>query len=275
MISPQQTIELSDGHRIPQLGLGVWQATQEQARETVKVALQLGYRHVDTAAIYGNEEGVGNGIRDSGIARETVFITTKIWHDSHGFGEAKGALDASLSRLNVEYVDMVLIHWPVPSLDKYLDTWRALIDCQREGKVRSIGVSNFNHEHLTRIIAETGVSPVLNQIELHPFFQQLNLRTTHEALNIKTQSWSPLGQGSALTHPAILTVAEKHGRTAAQVIIRWHLDQGLIAIPKSITPSRIAENFNVFDFALDSADLASFAELDSGIRLGADPATFA
>lgn len=184
-------------------------------------------------------------------------------------------MDASLERLNVDYVDLLLIHWPAPSQDNYVDTWRALINAQRTGKARSIGVSNFNADHLRRLIDETGVAPVLNQIELHPFMQQEALRSTHELIGISTQSWSPLGQGSALSNPAILDIAQKHGRTAAQVIIRWHLELGLIAIPKSITPSRIRDNFNVFDFVLDASDLAAIAALDSGKRLGPDPSSFA
>lgn len=275
MLKPQLTIQLSDAQRIPQIGLGVWQASDDEARGAVRVALEEGYRHVDTASIYGNEKGVGDGLRDAGTSREQVFLTTKIWNDAHGFESATAALDASLERLNVDYVDLLLIHWPAPSQDNYVDTWRALIAAQRSGKARSIGVSNFNPDHLQKLIDETGIAPVLNQIELHPFMQQEALRSAHESMGIATQSWSPLGQGSALLNPVILDIAQKHGRTAAQVIIRWHLELGLIAIPKSITPSRIRENFNVFDFSLDASDLAAIARLDSGKRLGPDPSTFA
>lgn len=274
MVKPQLTIQLSDAQRIPQIGLGVWQASDEEARAAVRIALEEGYRHVDTASIYGNEKGVGEGLRDAGTPREQVFLTTKIWNDAHGFESATAALDASLERLNVDYVDLLLIHWPAPSQDNYVDTWRALIAAQRSGKTRSIGVSNFNTEHLQKLIDETGVAPVLNQIELHPFMQQEALRKAHESMGIATQSWSPLGQGSALSDPIILEIARKHGRTAAQVIIRWHMELGLIAIPKSITPSRIRENFNVFDFTLDTSDLAAIAALDCGKRLGPDPSTF-
>lgn len=274
MVKPQLTIQLSDAQRIPQVGLGVWQASNEDARAAVRVALQEGYRHVDTASIYGNEEGVGEGLRDAGTPREQVFLTTKIWNDAHGFDSATAALEASLKRLKVDYVDLLLIHWPAPSQNNYVEAWRALIEAQRAGKARSIGVSNFNQDHLQRLIDVTGVAPVLNQIELHPFMQQTELRQTHQEMGIATQSWSPLGQGTALTNPVILDIARKHDRTAAQVIIRWHLELGLIAIPKSITPSRIRENFNVFDFALDAADLIAIAALDSGGRLGPDPSTF-
>lgn len=274
METPQLTIQLSDSHRIPQVGLGVWQASDDEARAAVRAALEEGYRHVDTASIYGNEKGVGEGLRDAGTPREQVFLTTKVWNADQGFEAATAALDASLERLKVDYVDLLLIHWPTPSRDKYVDTWRALINAQRDGKARSIGVSNFNPDHLQRLIDETGVAPVLNQIELHPFMQQKELRQAHQSMGIATQSWSPLGQGSALTNPVILELARKHGRTAAQVIIRWHLELGLIAIPKSITPWRIRENFDVFDFVLDASDLAAIAALDSGKRLGPDPGTF-
>ncbi|HDS1692419.1 TPA: aldo/keto reductase [Pseudomonas putida] len=275
MVKPQLTIQLSDAHRIPQVGLGVWQASNEDARAAVRVALQEGYRHVDTASIYGNEEGVGEGLRDVGTPREQVFLTTKIWNDAHGFDTATAALEASLKRLKVDYVDLLLIHWPAPSQNNYVEAWRALIEAQRAGKARSIGVSNFNQDHLQRLIDDTGVAPALNQIELHPFMQQAELRQTHQKMAIATQSWSPLGQGTALTNPVILDIARKHDRTAAQVIIRWHLELGLIAIPKSITPSRIRENYNVFDFELDATDLIAIAALDSGGRLGPDPSTFA
>ncbi|MFJ4067300.1 aldo/keto reductase [Pseudomonas sp. NPDC089996] len=275
MVKPQLTIQLSDAHRIPQVGLGVWQASDEEARAAVCVALEEGYRHVDTASIYGNEKGVGGGIRDAGIARERVFLTTKIWNDAHGYDAATAALDESLKRLKVEYIDLLLIHWPAPSQNNFVDTWLALIDAQRNSKARSIGVSNFNEDHLQRLVDETGVAPVLNQIELHPLMQQEALRKANESMGIATQSWSPLGQGSALSNPVILDIAEKHGRTAAQIIVRWHIEIGLIAIPKSITPSRIRENFNVFDFTLDKSDLAAVAALDSAKRLGPDPSTFA
>lgn len=271
MADKQTYLKLSDGNQIPQLGLGVWQASQDEARSAVRTALEMGYRHVDTAAIYENEEGVGRGIRESGIPREQIFLTTKVWNDAHGRALTTAAVDASLKRLDVEYVDLLLIHWPMPSKDKYVESWQALIDIQRAGWARSIGVSNFNRDHLERLISETGVAPVLNQIELHPFFQQTQLRKDHRELNIATQSWSPLGQGNALSEPAILEIANKYGKSAAQVIIRWHLELGHIVIPKSVTASRIRENLNVFDFTLDASDLALIAGLDSGKRLGPDP----
>lgn len=269
----QSIIDLSDGKAIPQLGLGVWQASPEQARTAVSQALQIGYQHIDTAAIYGNEEGVGAGIRDAGLSRDQVFVTTKVWNADQGFAAAGLALEQSLTRLQLDYVDLLLIHWPTPAKDRYVDTWRALIKAQEQGKVRSIGVSNFTGEHLQRLISETGVAPVLNQIELHPSLQQRELRRLHEQLGIRTQSWSPLGQGKALDNPVIKHIAARHNRSSAQVIIRWHLQLGLIAIPKSVTESRIRENFQVFDFQLDAEDLAAIATLDSGERLGPDPET--
>ncbi|MBK5355946.1 aldo/keto reductase [Pseudomonas sp. TH41] len=271
MSHEQPMIKLSDGNRIPQLGLGVWLASPEEARAAVSHALQSGYRHVDTAAVYDNEEGVGAGIRDSGVDRAEVFVTTKVWNANQGFDAATKAFDESLKRLRLDYVDLLLIHWPAPSRDLFVDTWKALIRAKEQGKVRSIGVSNFNLDHLQRLIDETGVVPVLNQIELHPFFQQGDLRHSHNQLNIRTQSWSPLGQGQVLNNPVICEIAAKHGRTAAQVIIRWHLELGLIAIPKSVTPARIRENYKVFDFNLDAEDMAAIAKLDSGLRVGPDP----
>jgi 2,5-diketo-D-gluconate reductase A len=273
----QPTISFHDSYSIPQIGLGVWKTPNDSAVSAVQAALEAGYRHIDTAAVYENEEGVGRGIRASGVARDEIFLTTKVWNENQGYDSTLRALDESLKRLGQDYIDLYLIHWPSPWRGLYVDTWRALIKAQDEGRVRSIGVSNFAAEHLERIVDETGVPPVLNQIELHPRFQQKRLREVHAQRGIKTQSWSPLGQGQLLSDPVIARIAEKHGRTPAQAIIRWHIDNGLIVIPKSVTPSRIVENFNVFDFALDAEDMAAIAGLDdpSG-RIGSDPmaATF-
>jgi len=275
-MSNQPVLKLKDGHSIPQIGLGVWKADDAQAAEAVRVALQAGYRHVDTAAIYGNETGVGEGVRTAGVPREAVFVTTKLWNDAQGTDSVRKAFDASLKRLGLDYVDLYLIHWPAPRKGLYLDTWRAFIRLKEEGLVRSIGVSNFMPEHLDRIINETGVTPVLNQIELHPGFQQTALRAAHAKHGIITQAWSPLGQGQLLDHPALKAIAAKHQRTVAQVILRWHLQSGFVAIPKSVTPSRIKENFDILDFALDADDLAAIAKLDDkNGRIGPDPMTAA
>jgi 2,5-diketo-D-gluconate reductase A len=231
-----------------------------------------GYRHIATAAIYENEAGVGEGLRASGIGRQEVFITTKLWNADQGLDAALKGFDRSMQRLGLEVLDLYLIHWPSPRRGLYVDSWRALVRLHEERRVRSIGVSNFDAEQLQRIIGETGVTPVLNQIELHPHFQQRALIQTHQALGIATESWSPLGQGKALADPVIGAIAARYGRTPAQIIIRWHLDLGLIVIPKSVTPQRIAENFDVFDFKLNSADLAAIASLDSPRgRIGPDP----
>ena len=267
-------ITLHDGNIIPQLGLGVWQTPCDVAVSAVKTAIEAGYRHIDTAAIYGNEEAVGEGLRAAGLPRDKIFVTTKVWNADQGFDATLKAATTSLNRLGLDHVDLYLIHWPAPKKELYVETWRALIRLKEEGKARSIGVSNFAVEHLDRIIGETGVSPVLNQIELHPRFQQSTLRKAHADRGIATQSWSPLGQGTLLADPAIATIAAKQGRTPAQVIIRWHIDSGLIVIPKSVTPSRIVQNFDVFGFALDAEDLAAMAKLDSPDgRIGPNPTT--
>jgi 2,5-diketo-D-gluconate reductase A len=274
-VTGQPSIALNDGHAIPQLGLGVWRTPPSSTAETVRIALDGGYRHIDTAMIYGNEQGVGEGIRRSEISREAVFVTTKVWNSEHGFDSALRAFDDSLRRLGLAYLDLYLIHWPSAARGLYVETWRALVRLKEDGRVRSIGVSNFGLDELDRIIGESGVTPVLNQVELHPRFQQIALREGHAERGIATEAWSPLGQGSLFDDPAIRAIAAKHGRTPAQVIIRWHLDNGVIAIPKSSRPSRIAENFDVFGFSLDAEDLAAIREMDSGRgRVGPDPRRF-
>ena len=268
------TITLHDGNSIPQVGLGVWRTPEDIAAPTVRVALAAGYRHIDTAAAYENEDGVGEGIRTSGVDRKDIFLTTKLWNDQQGFDSTLKAFDESLKRLGTDYVDLYLIHWPAPNRNRFVDTWKAFVRIKEEGRARSIGVSNFYPEHIARIVGETGVTPVLNQIELHPDFQQKTARTAHAKLEIATESWSPLGQGTLLSNPVIGAVARKHGRTPAQTIIRWHIDNGLIVIPKSVTPSRIEENFRVFDFKLDDEDLAAIGKLDRPDgRIGPDPKT--
>jgi 2,5-diketo-D-gluconate reductase A len=273
-MNSQPLVVLNDGHIIPQVGLGVWQTPADKTSEVVQAALSSGYRHVDTAAMYGNEAGVGDGVRSAHVDRKDVFVTTKLWSEDQGFDKTLQAFDKSLKRLGLEYVDLYLIHWPSPQRDKYVDTWRALARLKEEGRLRSAGVSNFEAEHLHRIIDETGLVPVLNQIELHPRFQQRKLRKLHAKLGIAIESWSPLGRGSLLEDRAILAIAKKHGRTPAQIIIRWHIDNGLIVIPKSANPVRIRENLQVFDFGLDEADLAAIEKLDSAEgRMGPNPMT--
>jgi 2,5-diketo-D-gluconate reductase A len=267
-------IALAGDVRIPQLGYGVFQVPPEITADVTTRALQAGYRHIDTAAAYRNETGVGQAFRASGLAREDVFVTTKCFNDDHGFEEAKRACRASLDRLELDHVDLYLIHWPVPSQDRYVETWKAFIELQQEGLTRAIGVSNFQPAHLRRIIDETGVTPAINQVELHPRLQQPGLRREHAELGIVTEAWSPLAQGALLDDPVIRGLAEAHGRTPAQVVLRWHLQLGNVVIPKSVTPERIEENFDLFGFELDAADMEAVAALDRGERIGPDPDTF-
>lgn len=273
-MTEQTHLTFNDGRAIPQVGLGVWQTPNDTAVQVVKTALDAGYRHIDTAAAYRNEKGVGEGIKASGLNREDVFVTTKLWNDNQGHDETLVAAEKSLGRLGLEYLDLYLIHWPAPAKGLYVESWKALVRLQQEGRVKSIGVSNFAAEHLDRIICETGVAPAINQIELHPRFQQRALREANAARGVLTESWSPLGQGQLLSDPVIAGIAARHGKTPAQVIIRWHVDSGLVVIPKSVTPERIVQNFGVFDFQLDEADKAAIAGLDSDAgRIGPDPLT--
>jgi 2,5-diketo-D-gluconate reductase A len=258
----QPYVSFNDGRKMPQLGLGVWRLSSEETKVSALAALAYGYRSIDTAAAYRNEEAVGEAFRASGLKREDAFITTKVRNDEQGFDASQRALDESLKRLGLDYVDLLLIHWPVPRQDLYLETWRAFIEMRRKGLVHSIGVSNFNEEQLKRIISETQVTPVLNQVQLNPYMQQRALRAVHEALDIRTQAWSPLGQGKVLDDPVIGKVAEKHRKTAAQIVIRWHLQNDVIVIPRSSRPARVRENFDVFDFALDADDMKTIEGLD-------------
>lgn len=267
----QLHLMLHDGKRIPQLGLGVWQTPADETADIVRHAVKAGYQSIDTAMIYRNEEGVGAGLE----GHPDIYVTTKLWNDDQGYDATKRAFEASLRKLKRDVLDLYLMHWPQPKRGLYVESWKAMIDLHREGRIRSIGVSNFTADHLTRIIDETGVVPVVNQVELHPRFQQRELRAFHEKHDIRTESWSPLGQGQVLNDPIITSIAGKHGKTAAQVVIRWHLDSGLIVIPKSATPKRIDENIDVFDFRLDDEDMGKIAAMDtSGGRIGPDPATF-
>ncbi|WP_413806454.1 aldo/keto reductase [Streptomyces sp. OE57] len=268
-------ITLNNGVRMPQLGFGVWQIPDDEAQVAVRNALDAGYRSIDTAAIYGNEEGTGKGLAASGLARDELFVTTKLWNGDQGYDSTLRAFDTSLTKLGLEYVDLYLIHWPMPGVDKYVDTWKAFEKIYSEGRAKAIGLSNFHSAHIQRLLSETSIVPVIDQIELHPQLPQAELRAFNARHDIVTEAWSPLGQGKGLLEdPKLAEIAEKHGKTPAQVVLRWHLDLGNVVIPKSVTPSRIKENIDVFDFQLDSEDLSAIDSLDTGNRLGFDPETF-
>src|SRR3954449_12872457 len=268
------TIPLRGDIEIPQLGFGVFQVPPEETTEATTRALLAGYRHIDTAAAYRNEAAVGQAIHAAGLERDEVFVTTKCFNDDHGFDQSQRALRDSLDRLEMDHVDLYLIHWPVPSKDRYVETWRALIDARNAGLSRAIGVSNFQPAHLRRLIDETGVTPSINQVELHPYLQQPGLRREHAELGIVTEAWSPLAQGKVLGDPAITAIAEAQGKTPGQVVIRWHLQLGNVVIPKSVTPERIEQNFEVFGFELSDDEMAAIEALDEGERTGPDPDTF-
>jgi 2,5-diketo-D-gluconate reductase A len=267
-------VTLHDGVEIPQLGFGVFQVPPEDTQEVVEEALASGYRHIDTAGAYRNEAGVGAALAATGIARDEVFVTTKLWNSEQGYDSTLAAFDKGLERLGLDHVDLYLIHWPMPTEDRYLDTWRAFERIQDEGRARSIGVSNFRIEDLERLQAEAERLPTVNQIELHPQLQQSALRAWHAENGIATEAWSPLAQGAVLEDETIITVAAHHEKTPAQTILRWHLQLGNVVIPKSVTPERIRENIEIFDFELSEDDMAAIARLDSVERIGPDPATF-
>ncbi|MFG2306774.1 aldo/keto reductase [Actinacidiphila glaucinigra] len=268
-------ITLNNGVTMPQLGFGVWQVPDDEAATAVATALEAGYRSIDTAALYRNEQGTGRAIAASGIPREELFVTTKLWNTDQGHDNALRAFDASLGKLGLDYVDLYLIHWPAPARGLYLETWRALEKIHADGRARAIGVSNFPVAQLRHLLDEGGVAPALNQVELHPHLPQTELRAFHAGHGIATEAWSPLGQGRGLLdEPALAAIAAKHGRTPAQVVLRWHLQIGNVVIPKSVTPSRIRENIDVFGFELDGEDLAAIDALDNGGRLGPDPSSF-
>ena len=267
-------IELNDGNPIPQLGLGVWQLTDEEATAAVSDALETGYRHIDTAAIYRNETGVGRAIAASALPRDEIFVTTKLWNKAQGRDLARSGLERSLEKLGLDHVDLYLIHWPCPAQDKYVETWEQLIDFRSEGLARSIGVYNFLPGHLDAIVDETGITPAIDQIELHPTFQPDDLINHCADLGVAVESWSPLGQAADLADPVITGIAGRLGATPAQVVIRWHLDRGFIVIPRSKNPERIASNFGALDVRLSSEDRAAIDALNASNRLGPDPATF-
>ena len=268
------TLTLNDGNHIPQLGFGVWQVSTSDIVSSVAKALEVGYRHIDTAAIYGNEEGVGAAIADSGIPRDELFITTKLWNDSHGVDAAVVAATTSLAKLGLDYVDLYLIHWPTPARDNYVAAWHGLEKVQSEGLSRSIGVSNFTEEHLRRVIAEGTVVPAVNQIEVHPTLTQDDIIAVNDELGIVTEAYSPLGLSADLDNETVRTIAESVGRSAAQVILRWHLQLGRVVFPKSVTPQRIQENFDVFDFELSSDQIRAISAVNSDNRLGSHPNDF-
>ena len=267
-------VALRGSSSIPQLGFGVFQVPPGETEVAAAAALAAGYRHLDTAAAYRNEAGVGLALHASGLPRSEVHIVSKCWNEDHGFDQAKRAFHASLQRLELDYLDLYLIHWPVPAHDRYVETWKALIELRDEGLIRAIGVSNFEPEHLRRVIEETGETPAVNQVELHPYFQQTGLRREHEELGIVTEAYSPLAQGAALEDPVIVEIAEHHGRTSGQIVLRWQLQLGNIVIPKSVTPERIEQNFQVFDFQLSEGEMERIEALDEGRRIGGDPKTF-
>ncbi|WP_330479049.1 aldo/keto reductase [Streptomyces platensis] len=274
-MSKVPSIKLNNGVAMPQLGYGVWQVEDEQAATAVGQALDAGYRSIDTAMIYGNEEGTGKALAASGIARDELFVTTKLWNADQGHDATLRAFDTSLAKLGLEYVDLYLIHWPLPARDTYIETYQALEKIYADGRAKAIGVSNFLPEHLERLMGETSIVPAVNQIELHPQFPQAASRAFHARHNIVTEAWSPIGQGRGLLEdPTLVELAAKHGKSPAQVVLRWHVQLGNVAIPKSVTPSRIAENIDIFDFELDDADLTALAGLDTGTRLGPDPVAF-
>jgi 2,5-diketo-D-gluconate reductase A len=274
VIPSAPSVTLNDGNSIPAIGLGVWQTPAEDTERAVGAALAAGYRHIDTAAAYGNEAEVGRAIRDSGLARDDVYLVTKLWNADQGYDTTLRAFDASLARLGVDHLDLYLVHWPMPERNTFVDTFKAFAHLRDQGRVSSIGVSNFEPEHLDVLIDATGIVPAVNQIELHPLLPQRELREVHAKLGVATEAWSPLGQGSLLATPTVTGIADAHGKTPAQVLIRWHNQVGNIVIPKSVNPERIVSNFDVFDFELSDQDIASIATLEDGTRLGPDPRTF-
>jgi 2,5-diketo-D-gluconate reductase A len=267
-------VPLNDGNSIPAVGFGVFKIPPADTQQAVSTALQAGYRHIDTAAVYGNERETGRAVAESGVPRDELYVVTKLWNADQGYNSTLTAFDASMHRLGIDYLDLYLVHWPVPTLNKFVDTFEAFAHLRDQGRIRSIGVSNFEPEHLDVLVDATGIVPAVNQVELHPRLPQTELREVQARLGILTEAWGPLGQGSLLTDPIVTAVAESSGRTPAQVLIRWHIQLGNIVIPKSVNPQRIASNFDVFDFELSNNDMASISSLDDGNRLGPNPRTF-
>ncbi|HET7531142.1 MAG TPA: aldo/keto reductase [Mycobacteriales bacterium] len=274
-MSDVPTVRLNNGVEMPQLGFGVFLVPADEVVEPVRAALDAGYRLIDTAKLYENEEGVGQAIRDSGLTRDEIFVTTKVWNSDHGYDSALRAFDDSTKRLGLDVIDLYLIHWPMPARDRYLETWRALEQVYADGRARAIGVSNFTVAHLTRLLDETGVVPAVNQVELHPGFAQEELRAFHAEHGIVTESWSPLGRGHGLLDDrSVVAIADAHGKTPAQVVLRWHLQLGCVVIPKSTHAERIRENFDVFDLELSGEEMGTLSALTEPGRIGPDPDTF-
>ena len=267
------TVTLNNGVEIPQLGFGVFQIPDAETTAAVSAALEAGYRSIDTAAVYGNEAGVGAALASSGLAREELFVTTKLWNADQGYDATLRAFDASLARLGLDHVDLYLVHWPTPARDLYRESWRAIEKLAADGRIRAAGVSNFQPAHLHRLLEDSALVPAVNQIELHPGLQQRELRSLHAESGIVTEAWSPLAQGAVLGESTLTEIAERHGRSPAQVVLRWHLQLGNVVIPKSVTPARIRENIDVFDFALGDEEMSAIAALDRGLRTGPDPDT--
>jgi 2,5-diketo-D-gluconate reductase A len=267
-------VTLNDGHAIPAVGLGVFQVPPAETQQAVSNALRAGYRHIDTAAAYRNERETGRAIAESDVPRDQLYVVTKLWNADQGYDSTLAAFDASMERLGLDYLDLYLIHWPLPAAGKFVETFKAFAHLRDQGRIRSIGVSNFQPEHLMVLIDATGIVPAVNQVELHPRFPQTELRNVHAQRGIATEAWAPLGQGALLEHPTVTAVAEESGRTPAQVLIRWHIQLGNIVIPKSVNPARIASNFDVFDFELSANQMASICSLEDGTRLGPNPRTF-
>jgi diketogulonate reductase-like aldo/keto reductase len=265
------TVTLNDGTQIPQLGFGVFQVPDAETTTAVTAALRAGYRSIDTAAIYGNETAVGNALADSDLTRDEVFVTTKLWNADQGYDATLKAFDASLAKLGLDRIDLYLIHWPTPARDLYRESWKAIEKLVADGRVRASGVSNFQPAHLRRLLDGASLVPAVNQIELHPGLQQTELRALHAELGIATEAWSPLAQGAVLKEPALTDIAARHGKSPAQVVLRWHLQLNNIVIPKSVTPARIRENIDVFDFALSDEEMTAIAAIDRGLRTGPDP----
>jgi 2,5-diketo-D-gluconate reductase A len=269
------TVRLNNGVEMPQLGFGVFQVPPDEVIDPVRTAIESGYRLIDTAAAYQNEEGVGKAIADSGVKRDDLFITTKLWNADQGYDEALRAFDVSVGKLGIDTVDLYLIHWPLPKRDNYVATWKAFEKLYADGRARAIGVSNFTQRHLNRLLEETGIVPAVNQVELHPKLPQEELRAFHASHGIVTEAWSPIGQGKGLLEePTLKSIADATGKSPAQVVLRWHMQLGNVAIPKSVTPDRIQQNIEIFDFELSDADLGSITALGSGERVGPDPEEF-